>query len=98
LYSSPDGGAQWFANLGGIPASTVSSVVYTPDNIAYAVEYGNLYQTKSQTNNSQTNNSQVTWNMLPSALPTTRIRQLWMPDSSGRLYGLTNDLGILFRN
>jgi photosystem II stability/assembly factor-like uncharacterized protein len=93
MYSSADGGAQWNANLGGIPASTVSSVVYRPDNIAYAVEYGRLYQT-----NAQTSSSTVTWNMLPSALPATRIRQLWMPDSSGRLYGITNDLGILFRN
>ena len=93
MYSSADGGAQWNANLGGIPASTVSSVVYRPDNIAYAVEYGRLYQT-----NAQPGSSTVTWNMLPSALPATRIRQLWMPDSSGRLYGITNDLGILFRN
>jgi hypothetical protein len=93
MYSSADGGAQWNANLGGIPASTVTSVVYRPDNIAYAVEYGRLYQT-----NAQTSSSTVTWNMLPSALPATRIRQLWMPDSSGRLYGITNDLGILFRN
>ena len=28
LYSSPDGGAKWFANLGGIPASTVTSVLF----------------------------------------------------------------------
>jgi hypothetical protein len=93
MYSSVDGGAQWTTNLGGIPASTVSSVVYRPDNIAYAVEYGRLYQTSGQTSSAT-----VTWNLLPSALPTTRIRQLWMPDSSGRLYGITNDLGILFRN
>ena len=93
LYASPDGGAQWNNNLSGIPASTVSSVVYRPDNVAYAVEYGRLYQTSGQT--SALN---VTWNIVPSALPTTRIRQLWIPDSSGRLYGITNDLGILFRN
>jgi hypothetical protein len=93
LYSSPDGGVQWNNNLSGIPASTVSWVVYRPDNVAYAVEYGRLYQT-----NGQTSASNVTWNIVPSALPATRIRQLWMPDSSGRLYGITNDLGILFRN
>jgi photosystem II stability/assembly factor-like uncharacterized protein len=93
LYASPDDGAQWNNNLSGIPASTVSSVVYRPDNIAYAVAYGRLYQT-----NGQTSASNVTWNIVPSALPATRIRQLWIPDSSGRLYGITNDLGILFRN
>jgi len=93
LYSSPDGGAQWFANLGGIPASTVSSVVYGNDKVAYAIEYGRLYQASNITSNSD-----VAWSAVPSALPTTRIRQLWTPDSSSRLYGITSDLGILFRN
>jgi photosystem II stability/assembly factor-like uncharacterized protein len=93
LYSSTDGGVQWHADLDGIPASTVSSVVYAPDNVAYAVEYGRLYRTSYRAGSSTT-----AWNLLPSALPATRIRALWMPDSSGRLYGITNDLGILFRN
>jgi photosystem II stability/assembly factor-like uncharacterized protein len=90
LYSSPDGGAKWFANLGGIPASTVTSVLYGAEKTAYAVEYGQLYETKD---------AGASWTMAPSALPLTRIRQLWMPDlSSNRLYGITSDLGVLFRN
>jgi photosystem II stability/assembly factor-like uncharacterized protein len=93
MYSSTDGGAQWFANLGGIPASTVSSVVYGNNSVAYAVEYGRLYQSSNTSSASV-----ISWNTVPSSLPTTRIRQLWVPDSSGRLYGITSDLGILFRN
>ena len=86
-----DNGGSWYANTGGIPASTVSSVLYAgKTKIAYAVEYGRLYQT---------NDAGTSWNLIPSALPTTRIRQLWMPDyTSNRLYGITTDLGILFRN
>ena len=45
LYSSTDGGTKWYANLGGIPASTVNSVVYGTDKKVYAVEYGRLYET-----------------------------------------------------
>jgi photosystem II stability/assembly factor-like uncharacterized protein len=90
LYSSPDGGAKWFANLGGIPASTVTSVLYGAEKTAYAVEYGRLYETKD---------AGASWTIAPSTLPVTRIRQLWMPDlSSNRLYGITSDLGVLFRN
>jgi photosystem II stability/assembly factor-like uncharacterized protein len=90
LYSSPDGGAKWFANLGGIPASTVNSVLFGTDQTAYAVEYGRLYETKD---------AGASWTTAPSALPATRIRQLWMPDlSTNRLYGITSDLGVLYRN
>jgi photosystem II stability/assembly factor-like uncharacterized protein len=91
LYTSTDGGQSWYANVGGMPASTVSSVLYAGlDKTAYAVEYGRLYQT---------NDAGASWNLVPSALPTTRIRQLWIPDyTSNRLYGITTDLGILFRN
>ncbi len=91
LYSSPDGGAKWYANLGGIPASTVNSVVFTkPDGVAYAVEYGRLFKTS---------NAGAAWTEIPTALPSVRIRQLWLPDpNSGRLYGITGDLGILFRD
>ena len=90
LYSSPDGGAKWFANLGGIPASTVTSVLFGAEKTAYAVEYGRLYETKD---------AGASWTLAPSTLPVTRIRQLWMPDlSSNRLYGITSDLGVLFRN
>lgn len=90
LYSSPDGGAQWYTNLAGIPHSTATSVLYSATKTGYAVEYGRLYETKD---------SGASWAMVPSALPSTRIRQLWMPDpSSDRLFGITTDLGILFRN
>jgi photosystem II stability/assembly factor-like uncharacterized protein len=91
LYSSSDGGANWYANLGGMPASTVSSVLYSAaEKTAFAVEYGHLYETKD---------AGSTWMAVPSELPTTRIRQLWIPDyTSNRLYGITTDLGILFRN
>jgi photosystem II stability/assembly factor-like uncharacterized protein len=91
LYTTVDNGASWYANVGGMPASTVSSVLYAGGTkTAYAVEYGRLYQS---------DDAGTSWNLVPSALPTTRIRQLWMPDStSNRLYGITTDLGILFRN
>jgi photosystem II stability/assembly factor-like uncharacterized protein len=89
LYSSTDGGANWSTNVGGIPASTVNSVIYGPEKVAYAVEYGRLYEMTA---------ANPAWTMLPSALPATRIRQLWIPDASGRLFGITSDLGILFRN
>lgn len=90
LYSSPDGGIKWFANLGGIPASTVAAVVYAGSNQgAYAVEYGRLFQTTD---------SGASWNAVPTAIPNLRIRQLWAPDiASGRLYGITADLGIIVR-
>jgi photosystem II stability/assembly factor-like uncharacterized protein len=91
LYSSPDGGAKWYANLGGIPASTVNSVIFTnKDGVAYAVEYGRLFKTS---------NAGAAWTEIPTALPSVRIRRLWLPDpSSGRLYGITGELGILFRD
>ncbi len=91
LYTTADNGKNWYANLGGIPASTVTSVLYAGDGkTAYAIEYGRLYQT---------HDAGTSWGLVPSALPTTRIRQLWMPDyTTARLYGITTDLGILFRN
>ncbi len=91
LYSSSDGGAKWYANLGGMPASTVSAVIYHgSEQTAYAVEYGRLYETK---------NAGSSWSEIPSAFPSLRIRQLWIPDDgSSRIYGITSDLGILFRN
>jgi photosystem II stability/assembly factor-like uncharacterized protein len=90
LYSSPDGGVTWFANLGGIPASTVAAVVYAGENhTAYAVEYGRLFQTTD---------AGASWASVPTSIPNLRIRQLWMPDiASGRLYGITSNLGIIFR-
>lgn len=91
LYSSTDGGAKWYANLGGIPASTVTSVLFgNQEGVAYAVGYGRLYQTA---------NAGAAWKEVPTALSSLRIRQLWMPDlASGRLYGITADLGIIYRD
>ncbi|MGA8027343.1 MAG: hypothetical protein WB992_09355, partial [Bryobacteraceae bacterium] len=91
LYSSPDWGAKWYANAGGMPASTVTSVIYSaPEQSAFAVEYGRLYQMK---------NGAESWSEVPTGLPSLRIRQLWIPDiTSNRIYGITSDLGILFRN
>lgn len=90
LYTTNDNGTTWYASK-TMPASTVSSVLYANEaTTAYAVEYGRLYQS---------GDAGQTWNLVPSALPTTRIRQLWMPDyTTNRLYGITTDLGILFRN
>ncbi|HEX4170223.1 MAG TPA: hypothetical protein VHZ55_32560 [Bryobacteraceae bacterium] len=90
LYSSKDEGATWFAGVGGIPASTVTSVLFTNANgNAWAVEYGRLYHTEDG----------GTWKEVPTSIPSLQIRQLWQPDvASGRLYGITSDLGILFRD
>jgi photosystem II stability/assembly factor-like uncharacterized protein len=91
LYSSPDGGAKWYPSIVGIPASTVSTVLYRGDaQTAYAVEYGALYQTLD---------GAKSWKELPTTLRSARIRRLWTPDlKSDRLYGITSDLGIIFRN
>ena len=91
LYASSDDGATWSATATGLPASTVTSVVFTnTDGAAYAVEYGQLYQSAK---------AGEPWKEVPTAIPSLRIRQLWQPDlASGRLYGITTDLGILFRD
>jgi len=92
LFSSPDGGKQWSHVTSGLPSSTFNSVTYSPANpsLAYAVEYGQLFQTSD---------AGASWAAVPTTLPALRIRQLWMPDkNTNRLYGITNDLGILFRN
>ncbi len=91
LYTSPDGGNKWYANIGGMPASTVTSVIYSASRrLAYAVEYGQLYESKDEGNS---------WSLIPTVIPGLRIRQLWMPEGdSNRIYGITSDLGILFRN
>ena len=91
LYSSSDGGNRWTPNRDGLPASTVSSVVYAGSpHTAFAIEYGRLYQTTDSGN---------AWSELSSALPVLRIRQLWVPQrDSKRLYGITSELGIIFRD
>jgi photosystem II stability/assembly factor-like uncharacterized protein len=90
LYYSNDG-EKWFKNPNGLPASTVSSVTYSgPDKTAFAVEYGRLYQSKD---------AGSSWTEVPTALPLARIRQLWKADlASPRLFGLTNDLGVIYRD
>ena len=92
LFSSPDSGVTWTVALNGIPVSTVNSVIYSAADagVAYAVEYGQLYQSKD---------SGASWTSLSTGLQTPHIRQLWIPEkSSDRLYAITNDIGILFRN
>jgi photosystem II stability/assembly factor-like uncharacterized protein len=91
LYSSPDNGATWHVISGKLPVSTVNSVTYSPaePGLAYAVEYGQLYESKD---------CGSSWSAVPTALHGLQIRQLWIPaQNSDRVYGITNDLGILFR-
>jgi len=89
IYASSDEGAKWSANPGGMPASTVNSVVYGSGTLAYAVQYGSLWES---------HDAGASWKQLPTALR-PRIRHLWIPDlSSNRLYAVTTDLGVLFRN
>ena len=91
LYSSPDRGTTWQPNSGKLPGSTVNSVTYSPSeaSVAYAVQYGQLYESKD---------CGSSWSAVPTAHHALHIRQLWIPaDNSDRLYGITNDLGILFR-
>ena len=91
LYYSNNGGEKWFKNPNGLPASTVSSVTYSgTDKKIFAVEYGRLYQSRDLG---------TTWTEVPTALPLARIRQLWKDDLlSTRLFGLTNDLGVIYRD
>lgn len=91
LYHSADLGQTWYPVTSGLSASTVKSVIYTPqDFIAYAVLYGQLYQSK---------NGGATWNAVPSSFHSLSIRRLWQPaELPDRLFAVTNDIGILFRN
>ena len=91
LYSSADKGATWTHDSSGMPASTVSSVLFAgAEGNAFAVEYGRLFQSAD---------AGKSWKEVPSMLPSQSIRQLWLPDpSSSRLYGITGDVGILFRD
>jgi photosystem II stability/assembly factor-like uncharacterized protein len=92
LFRSVDGGATWSQITKGLPSSTFNSVTYDPSKPTslYAVEYGRLFQS---------DDAGESWSAVPSSIPALWIRRLWMPNkTSGRLYGITNDLGILFRN
>jgi photosystem II stability/assembly factor-like uncharacterized protein len=91
LYHSADLGQTWYPVTSGLSASTVKSVIYTPqDFVAYAVLYGQLYRSKD---------GGATWNAVPSSFRSLSIRQLWQPaELPDRLFAVTNDIGILFRN
>lgn len=91
LYRSTDEGATWSVVKKGLPLSTVGAVAYSvARQAAYASEYGQLYESKD---------GGESWSLLHTELPGLRIRQLWVPDAgSTRLYAITSDLGILFRN
>jgi photosystem II stability/assembly factor-like uncharacterized protein len=92
LFRSSDAGATWSQITNGLPSSTFNSVTYDPDNTSsvYAVEYGRLFKSED---------AGGSWSAVPSSIPSLWIRRLWIPNKgSGRLYGITNDLGILFRN
>ncbi|MBV9779162.1 MAG: hypothetical protein JOY62_04235 [Acidobacteriaceae bacterium] len=92
LYRSPDNATTWYPDSGKLRATTVSSVIYShaEPSVAYAVEYGQLYESKD---------FGTSWTALPTALSGLHVKQLWMTgQSSNRIYGITNELGILFRN
>ena len=91
LYSSPDFGNTWYAITKGLPPSTVSSVVYSPQKgAAYALQYGQLFVSTDEGSS---------WSAIPATHRSLSLKQLWVPDAtSARLYGITTDLGILFRN
>jgi photosystem II stability/assembly factor-like uncharacterized protein len=91
LYTSKDLGKTWYPVTSGLSASTVKSVIYSSQGfIAYAVIYGQLYQS---------NDGGSTWKAQPSTFQSLSIRQLWQPaELPDRLFAVTNDIGILFRN
>lgn len=89
LFVSADG-EKWSSPATGLPASTVNSVIYGAENMAFAIQYGRLFISKDNGSS---------WKDTQSALPLTRIRQLWKPDTTAtRIYGLTGDLGIIYRD
>jgi len=90
LYSSSDEGGKWSAVQGGLPTSTVNAVAYGSGTLAYVVQYGKLWESKD---------GGSTWSHLTSAVPAAHVRKLWIPDlASNRLFGVTSDVGVLFRN
>ncbi len=91
LYRLDGESHKWSVVSSGLPASTVASVIFGgADKSAYAVQYGRLYVSKDEG---------ASWSEIITALPPTRIRQLWKADaSSSRIFGLTSDLGIIYRD
>jgi photosystem II stability/assembly factor-like uncharacterized protein len=91
LYTSRDEGQTWYSVTSGLPVSTVKSVIYSTQGfVAYAVLYGQLYQSKD---------GGASWSAVPSSFHSLSIRQLWQPaELPDRLFAVTNDIGILFRS
>lgn len=90
LYFSQLGG-KWTTKTTGLPASTVNAVLFGDKaEMVYAIAYGRLYQSTDRA---------ASWTELPSALPLTRIRQLWKSvPSASRIFGVTGELGIVYRD
>jgi photosystem II stability/assembly factor-like uncharacterized protein len=89
VYASTDGGNTWTRSNGDMQGSTVNSIVYGATTNAFAVAYGQLFETKD---------SGQTWSAVPSGLHAT-VRQLWKSDlAANRLYAITSGLGVLFRD
>jgi photosystem II stability/assembly factor-like uncharacterized protein len=92
LFQSSDQGQHWYRIITGVPASTFNSVVYSPSEptVAFAVGFGQLYESRD---------SGGSWASLSDGTPEFSIRRLWIPDGySDRLFGLTNEFGLVFRN
>jgi len=89
LLESRNHDTAWVFHSEELPLSTVTSVVYDPSKSrrAYALQFGNIFETSDGGNS---------WTML-SKSPSS-LRKLWtaagFPD---RLFGFTNDLGIVLR-
>jgi len=91
LYRSTDEGQTWLKGPHGLPSATVSAALYgnSDGTLAYAIEYGQLYQSTDGGAN---------WSVTPTRYPSLQVRQLWVANGDfSRLYGITIDLGILFR-
>ncbi len=92
LFQSSDKGQHWYRINSGVPASTFNSVVYSPAEpaVAYAVGFGQLYESRD---------SGGSWASLSDGKSEFSIRRLWIPDGYGdKLFGLTNEFGLVFRN
>src|SRR5208283_3352098 len=92
LFQSSDQGQHWYRINSGVPASTFNSVVYSPSEpaVAYAVGFGQLFESRD---------SGGSWASLSDGKSEFTIRRLWIPDGYGdRLFGLTNEFGLVFRN
>ena len=74
LYHSADLGQTWYPVTSGLSASTVKSVIYTPqDFVAYAVLYGQLYRSKDGGATVERRTQQFPFAQYPSALATGRV-------------------------